>query len=175
MFFLFFFFLLFKQSRNVWQSFCLFFFTCTYLKVVKRKKGLRLSSLLLNVLNTVSASLFRVNNDGIHVFAQHFSNSNLILLLSGLTQVDQTSILKKGRVRRIITDVSFRQAGVTHWLNAAGQQQRFPHHRAGVQSLNTLHDLGLALLATVLLSVDSSISQLLHYLQAKANNNRIGY
>ena len=29
----------------------------THLKVVKRKEGLRLSSLLLDVLNTVSASL----------------------------------------------------------------------------------------------------------------------
>lgn len=32
--------------------------SCIYLKVVKRKEGLRLSSLLLNVLNTISASLF---------------------------------------------------------------------------------------------------------------------
>lgn len=71
------------------------FFACTYLEVVKRKKGLRLSSLLLNVLNTVSASLFRVNNDGVHVFAQHFGDSNLIFLLGGLTQVDQAAILEK--------------------------------------------------------------------------------
>lgn len=65
-----------------------------HLKVVERKEGLRLSSLLLDVLNTVSASLLGVNNDGIHVLSQHFGHSDLILLLSGLTQVDQTAILE---------------------------------------------------------------------------------
>lgn len=69
-----------------------------YLKVVKRKKGLRLSSLFLNVLNTISAGLLRVNNDGIHVFSQHLRHSNLILLLSGLAQVNKTAILNRGRV-----------------------------------------------------------------------------
>lgn len=41
------------------------------------------------------------------------------------------------------------------------------HHRARVQSFDALHDLSLALLATVLLPVDSGISQLLHHLQQK--------
>lgn len=43
----------------------------------------------------------------------------------------------------------------------------FPYHRARVQSFDTLHDLSLALLTTVLLSVDSGITQLFHYLQTK--------
>lgn len=59
-----------------------------HLEVVERKEGLRLSSLLLDVLDAISASLLRVNNDGVHVLAQHFGHSNLILLLSGLAQVD---------------------------------------------------------------------------------------
>lgn len=42
-----------------------------------------------------------------------------------------------------------------------------PYHRAGVESFDTLHDLSFALLATVLLPVDSGVSQLLHYLQQK--------
>lgn len=41
------------------------------------------------------------------------------------------------------------------------------HHRARVQSFDALHDLSLALLATVFLPVDSGISQLLHHLQQK--------
>lgn len=68
-----------------------------YLKVVKRKEGLRFSSLFLNVLNTISACLLRVNNDGIHVFPQNLGHSNLILLLSGLAQVNKTAILNRGR------------------------------------------------------------------------------
>ena len=59
-----------------------------HLEVVERKEGLRLSSLLLDVLNTISAGLLRVNNDCVHVFAQHFGHCDLILLLSGLAQVD---------------------------------------------------------------------------------------
>lgn len=43
-----------------------------------------------------------------------------------------------------------------------------PYHRARVKSFDTLHDLGLALLTTVLLPVNSGISQLLHYLQQKS-------
>lgn len=42
---------------------------------------------------------------------------------------------------------------------------RFLYHRARVQSFDALHDLSLALLTTVLLPVDSGITQLLHYLQ----------
>lgn len=42
---------------------------------------------------------------------------------------------------------------------------QLPYHRARVESFDTLHDLSLALLATVLLPVDSGVSQLLHYLQ----------
>lgn len=49
------------------------------------------------------------------------------------------------------------------------------YHRARVESFDALHDLSLALLATVLLPVDSGVSQLFHYLQKKANNNRICY
>lgn len=66
-----------------------------HLKVVQRKEGLGLSSLLLDVLNAVSAGLLRVNNDGVHVLAQYFGHSNLVLLLSGLAQVNQTTILRK--------------------------------------------------------------------------------
>lgn len=91
------------------MDFFLFFFLITtektnkhlssvYLKVVQRKEGLRLSPLFLYVLNAISASLLRVNNDGVHVFSQHLCHSNLILLLSGLAQVNKTAILKRGRV-----------------------------------------------------------------------------
>lgn len=75
-----------------------------YLKVVERKEGLRLSSLFLDILNTISAGLLRVNNDGIHVFSQHFCHSNLILLLSGLAQVNKTAILQRGQ--RVSTKVT---------------------------------------------------------------------
>lgn len=75
-----------------------------YLKVVKRKEGLRLSSLFLNILNTISAGLLRVNNDGIHVFPQHLCHSNLILLLGGLAQVNKTAILQRGQ--RVSTKVT---------------------------------------------------------------------
>lgn len=133
-----------------------------YLKVVKRKEGLRLSSLFLNVLNTISAGLLRVNNDGIHVFSQNLRHSNLILLLSGLAQVNETAILKRGTVCLL------------KWHEDVDQLSRnciifrFPHHRARVQSFDALHDLSLALLTTVLLSVDSGVTQLLHYLQNQA-------
>lgn len=41
---------------------------------------------------------------------------------------------------------------------------KVPYHRARIESFYTLHDLGLTLLATVLLPVDSGISKLLHHL-----------
>lgn len=41
---------------------------------------------------------------------------------------------------------------------------KVPYHRARIESFYTLHDLGLALLATVLLPVDSGVSKLLHHL-----------
>ena len=66
-----------------------------HLEVVEGQEGLGLSSLLLDVLNTISAGLLRVNDDGVHVLAQHFCHGNLILLLSGLAQVDQTAVLQK--------------------------------------------------------------------------------
>lgn len=44
----------------------------------------------------------------------------------------------------------------------------FPHHRAWVQSFDALHNLSLTLLTTVLLPVDSGITQLLHYLYNKS-------
>lgn len=68
----------------------------SYLQVVEGEEGLRLSSLLLDVLDTVSARLLRVNNDGVHVLAQHFGHSDLIFLLSGLAEVDETTILRRG-------------------------------------------------------------------------------
>lgn len=39
------------------------------------------------------------------------------------------------------------------------------HHRARVKSFDTLHNLCLALLATVLLSVNPGVSELLHDLE----------
>lgn len=65
-----------------------------YLQVVERKERLGLSSLLLDVLDAVSARLLRVHNDGVHVLPQHLGDSDLILLLSGLAQVDQTAVLR---------------------------------------------------------------------------------
>lgn len=40
-----------------------------------------------------------------------------------------------------------------------------PYHRTRIEPFNTLHDLCLTLLATVLLPVDSGVSQLLHHLK----------
>lgn len=69
-----------------------------YLQIVEGQEGLRLSSLLLDVLDAVSAGLLRVHDDGVHVLAQHLGHGDLKLLLSGLTQVDQTAVLQ-GRGR----------------------------------------------------------------------------
>lgn len=74
-----------RKCRNI---------SALYLQVVQRKKGLRLSSLLLNVLDTISARLLRVHDDGVHVFAQNLRNGDLIFLLSGLAQVDETAVLE---------------------------------------------------------------------------------
>lgn len=96
------------KPQSLWWIFFFLFYhnweikhkrlSSVYLKVVKRKEGLRLSSLFLYVLNAISAGLLRVNNDGIHVFSKHLRHSNLILLLSRLAQVNKTAILNRGRV-----------------------------------------------------------------------------
>lgn len=78
-----------------------------YLQVVERKEGLRLSSLLLNVLDTISARLLRVDDDGVHVFAQHLRHGDLIFLLSGLAQVDQTAVLETNRAFPLILPLGF--------------------------------------------------------------------
>lgn len=68
-----------------------------HLQVVKRQEGLRLPTLFLDILNTVPACLLRVHDNGIHVLAQNLGHSNLVLLLCGLTEVNEASILRKVR------------------------------------------------------------------------------
>lgn len=138
-----------------------------YLQVVKRKEGLRLSPLFLYVLNAISAGLLRVNNDGIHVFSQHLGHRNLILLLSGLAQVNKTAVLDRGRVR-------LRKGDIMRRIRPSGNCMmiRVLYHGARVQSFDALHDLSLALLTAVLLPVDSGVTQLLHYLQNQSKWSR---
>ena len=69
-------------------------FCPTDLQVVQGQEGLGLSSLLLDVLDTVSPRLLRVHDDGVHVLPQHLGDGYLVLLLGGLAQVDQAAVLR---------------------------------------------------------------------------------
>lgn len=66
-----------------------------HLEIIQRQEGFRFSSLLFNVLDAVTAGLLRVHDDGVHVFAQHFGNGDLVLLLSGLAQIYEPAILER--------------------------------------------------------------------------------
>lgn len=70
--------------------------TRPHLQVVQRKKGFGFSALLFNVLDAVATRFLRVHDDGVHVFAQNFSDGDLEFLLRGLAEVNQSAVLENG-------------------------------------------------------------------------------
>jgi len=62
--------------------------------VVQRQEGLRLNTLLLHVLDALLGRLLRVACDGVHVLAQHLGDSHLVLLVTWLTEINQSTILQ---------------------------------------------------------------------------------
>ena len=140
-----------------------------YLQVVEGKERLWLPSLLLDVLDAVPPRLLRVHDDGVHVLPQHLGDGDLVLLLRGLAQVDQTAVLH-GETRRRREQCEFRRCSMRTLQKGGGvvglvKGGVLPYHGARVQPLDALHDLGLALLAAVLLPVDPGVPQLLHDLR----------
>lgn len=71
----------------------------TYLQIVEGQEGLGFTTLLFDVLDAVASGLLRVYDDGVHVLPQNLGHSDLVLLLSGLAQIDESPVLQTDRNR----------------------------------------------------------------------------
>lgn len=70
---------------------------CPHLQIIEGEEGLGLPPLLLDVLDAVAPCLLRVDDDGVHVLAQDLGDGDLVLLLGGLAEVDETPVLGRNR------------------------------------------------------------------------------
>ena len=82
--------------RPCYSSSCIpeFFIDRFHVQVIEWQKGLWFNPLFFHILYTILGSFLSVTDNTVHVFTQTLGDSYLVLLVTGLTEVYQSTMLE---------------------------------------------------------------------------------